>query len=954
MDLNRLIKKIEKYIGKDLRFSMREFKQLQLLREEVLKLEEILSHPSKDSSVLSEHYKEHALALQVYSEIIERRLDRWIKRLERLITHEEHNLTARDRQYLELWKNKINICKSNLIRILARGGELHDLINEEDPDWKQVEAKINEALGNNLHPGIRTLVVLFEQLEQAEEKLGKYSLLGISVVEYQKRIEQLKDFGFPVETELQLADFLVKHWDRTVEMTKAAGKFAGPLFRDGLPAVKYIINKKPWTLPGMIEMVKATGEESPSFFQYSLPEVKDIINEKTWPGMIEMTNATGEDFKNLFFTIYDLDTHYLINDQTWPGLIELVNASGNGASDLFERGLMLVVDLIKKGPWEDIKGRFLELIKYIKGTEQQLFIAFIGLRPLFDLFGIKLFDELIIPTAKSQTVGTFLCFQSLGKLAELNAIKTKQDLEILLYIVEKKSRKANDILRNIIIMGIEEGIIKDLSKEKEILKAFLEQTPAYLIELYVEFKNIYSGNLTDKHIHYENLFKDVKQLKEDIFNGVLTKDYNENIVLGVLYSVFSPEVSVDRDIYKRILASRTDRQSDIPSALNRLSGREVKISKGSFVLKEELDISSWNNLIEAVNEINRNIIKINPAETGMNLLIEHNDGTLRAKQKEYLKYIYSFDVANGNALPDFNTNHETLMKYKEFIGDRLKNDLIFTLLSKAQEAFPEQFASLLGKAKADYRRLAKTLSGLWNSNAKDKEARIKVILERNGFNVEAISWPADMTVEKINQWLGSLSTNVIEKSLIQKVFNSLYGEQYEGMQKEMEKFEFKREGKSLFGKSFTFILSKRKMHSVAMFNMGVCIAPDDKLWNSEDFWQMIIFDEENNACGGVIYRTIIESGKAYLIVSIQPSTSILSSVSPQQTYSRIIQFSRLIVKTLHYQNLLIPTDSVIHSNRGSIQSVISSNNYPQITLKHKYDFSYYPYHYQYNKFFIVA
>ena len=117
---------------------------------------------------------------------------------------------------------------------------------------------------------------------------------------------------------------------------------------------------------------------------------------------------------------------------------------------------------------------------------------------------------------------------------------------------------------------------------------------------------------------------------------------------------------------------------------------------------------------------------------------------------------------------------------------------------------------------------------------------------------------------------------------------------------------------------------------------------------------MIIFDEDDNAAGGVIYRTIYEDGKAYLVASIQPSTSILSSVSPQQTYHKIIQFSKLIVKTLNYQNLLIPTSSTIHSNRGSIQAIIPSMNYPEIELKHEYDFSYSPYHYTYKKFYIVG
>ena len=38
LDLNKLIQKVETYLGRDLKFSMREFRQLQLLREDILKL----------------------------------------------------------------------------------------------------------------------------------------------------------------------------------------------------------------------------------------------------------------------------------------------------------------------------------------------------------------------------------------------------------------------------------------------------------------------------------------------------------------------------------------------------------------------------------------------------------------------------------------------------------------------------------------------------------------------------------------------------------------------------------------------------------------------------------------------------------------------------------------------------------------------------------------------------
>jgi hypothetical protein len=171
MDLKRLIEKIEKYTKKDLKFSMKEFKQLQKLRDDVVKLEGIMQRPGKDQAMLLDHYKEHAQKLERYSERIERRLNVWIRRLEKLVITEEQNLNPRDKQYFQLWINKIEVCKTNLIRILARNGELHKLINEKFPDWKKVEAKINEAFGDNKNPGIRSLMELFRQLNKKETDL---------------------------------------------------------------------------------------------------------------------------------------------------------------------------------------------------------------------------------------------------------------------------------------------------------------------------------------------------------------------------------------------------------------------------------------------------------------------------------------------------------------------------------------------------------------------------------------------------------------------------------------------------------------------------------------------------------------------------------------------------------------------------------------------------------------
>lgn len=217
----------------------------------------------------------------------------WVKRLEKLVIAQK-NITAQDKQYFSLWINKINICRTTLIRILARDGELHKLINEEPTDWKKVEAKINEAVGDNQHPGIRALVVLLQNLEQFEEGLEKGYFRKITAEEYQKRLMQLGKWGFRVKKEPQLANFLVTHWQGTTEMVKdAAGVtsryFLRYLFRYGLPAVRDIINEKTW--PGMVEMVKTAGVNAVDLFEYGLPAVKDIIDERTWPIIVKYVLA---------------------------------------------------------------------------------------------------------------------------------------------------------------------------------------------------------------------------------------------------------------------------------------------------------------------------------------------------------------------------------------------------------------------------------------------------------------------------------------------------------------------------------------------------------------------------------------------------------------------------------------------------------------------------------------
>ena len=250
MGLNKLVGRIKKYLDRNLNFSMREFKQLQSLKEDILKLEQIMSYSGGNRTALLSYYKKHARKLQRYSERIERRLNARINRLEELITAEEQSLIAGDRQYFELFKNKIDVCKNNLVRILARGGELHSLINEESPDWKKIEAKINEALGDNEHPGIRTLIALFQNLEHVEDRLGNASMtpeghrIGILASKRSKFQQKFEDGLFELAKQTNLSDTQIEMALLHAGYTNSEIQAAALRIRSKLPQINEILFAK--------------------------------------------------------------------------------------------------------------------------------------------------------------------------------------------------------------------------------------------------------------------------------------------------------------------------------------------------------------------------------------------------------------------------------------------------------------------------------------------------------------------------------------------------------------------------------------------------------------------------------------------------------------------------------------------------------------------------------------
>ena len=175
MELSHFIHKLEKYSEKALEFSLREYDQLQSLRADVLKIEKFSLQAIDADSPIKE-YQKHTLKLERLSERIEKKLNAYTKRLEKQVYRIGRRLNLEDKAYFQSFLDQLRVCKNKLIIILAKGGELHQLIKMNPPKWNKIREKIDEALGTETTPGIMTMILSLKQLQSVEKRLKNADL----------------------------------------------------------------------------------------------------------------------------------------------------------------------------------------------------------------------------------------------------------------------------------------------------------------------------------------------------------------------------------------------------------------------------------------------------------------------------------------------------------------------------------------------------------------------------------------------------------------------------------------------------------------------------------------------------------------------------------------------------------------------------------------------------------
>ena len=170
------------------------------------------------------------------------------------------------------------------------------------------------------------------------------------------------------------------------------------------------------------------------------------------------------------------------------------------------------------------------------------------------------------------------------------------------------------------------------------------------------------------------------------------------------------------------------------------------------------------------------------------------------------------------------------------------------------------------------------------------------------------------------------------------------------MQVEIAKFTFISSAEEQ-KKRIEFVVSKKREHSVAGLNMGVCVAPDERLWKDPTFMNCIIFEPESKRALGGMHFLIREN--SLCIPGINPSVDLISETDSERLLDVCLDYAHQTAQALGLDRVLIPVERGIHSNRDSIHAEIVKKSFATHRFNEPQQFSYSPHAYSFQECYVA-
>ena len=779
-------------------------------------------------------------------------------------------------------------------------------------------------------------------------------------------------------------------WPTLVILGAVAGSRAAPLICGALPALSHLAQRPDDLIPlgyDLLRWVRSIYVPAELVLENAIPACKGWIKTRESlvvflsdletlyqrhsrgdPGRIikfGLPNVAGligsrNDFKTLwgelllFYTTITLDRIH------------------TAAPSVFDNYLTAIAPLIKTR--DDFVDRQQELLNTIlpavEGAEEETAKALAKLRPFLRHMPEAWLD-LVLPTIQSQKTESPVVLKALAKLHRRGMIRSGADLKFLKYIITQKGVRAWDILEYFLLAAANAKILRrPLSDEQPYLKEFIDSGVFCDPQIYGDFRTkaaLQGWTSPRRKRELEKLLARQKKMRKSIVAGEIPTQFrtrfassrNERnmivfngIVKNIpavellLMDVFPPAMTVNRRDYRRLFEQAKDHPEHVPVVLNKIQKKWIEVPMGAYVLKEgaSMDTKGLEPLLKLMRGAAEErgptpSLKV-MGESLLRHLAKNAFADDQIRSAEFRKLYRYFRRARGAGLPGNPTNHAGLALYQEFLGDTLP-ELVRSSLLAFQKASPQAYRSLAISASPDnagaIEGMAKNVHQILVRYRQGKMAKavvqtaVTTILSRQGLDGRQL-WHDLLRLrdtQSLEKYLSSRAPPQADtvEILVSRINNNLVQKERMAFAAEAAKWEF-RAGRRI--KKLRAVITKRKAHAVCGFNSGVCTAQDQQLWENPDFLNVILFDENDVAQGGMQLLIGPPGLKGHVVlVGNNPGYHLLNEVDPKALYQEMIHLAQDIAQLLGLdKRVLIPLDPYLHSNRPIFKEIIKSKTYP--------------------------
>ena len=584
-------------------------------------------------------------------------------------------------------------------------------------------------------------------------------------------------------------------------------------------------------------------------------------------------------------------------------------------------------------------------------------------------------SRLVAPILRTHRHRSGAVMAALSWLGERH-IHEPTDLDVLRDIVTQAGVRAADILLNLLRPAMQQGLLQDLTAERDLLQRYLREVSFPDARLYARYRDIQRDSSTteaEKRARGALLREEIDTLQRALRQGALSPEQEASSLLGVALShLFPPALGATRRDYVALYQHMPDRPEDLErwAPAPELRRRKYTLARGSWQLREDapLDRGPWELVLDVLREPPPSEEEA-AAALGWELLRIWTEGRLgrEATQRTLLVRMFARMRRSGLQLPTEARTAAQLLTVQELLSDQLR-DLVEEVLLAARKEDRERFNRLVQDKLAPPARVGPgllkavqgTVEAFQAGTLSPEEAAERLARQLSVFEVDAPSLLGALTrarsLEERKQVLASLTPRRVELEPgkeIHRIHADFVGQLVQAMQRELHgsperpgALEYRASSDSLV---LEFELTKRKAHAAVGYCEGVCTATDVDLWNRPEFLQCIFWDEEGVAQGGMHLLVVEEDGRRYLTLpGINPSVRLLARVDATVFLDAVVDYSWRLARQLGLQGVWVPVSPAIHSNRRAIHEELARRGW---TLRggHEHPFSTEPFRYSFSQ-----